>query len=553
MSRRSLRRKIVSALGTVMFGVVAGGGCANSTQTAAAAATGGLLAVGLGAQALTGSRLDVAVEMYAPTEDQRAAMQLDHRPAVLLSLDGLRGADGLADPTHVSAQDIVTISLALRREMPALAEQSDTLQEAVAALTKFDADRGSPPVQNVITALSGQRAPVEAALETWRNFERALRDNVTTLAAPETRDTLVGQLLALRVHLYRAAGRDAVNADYLDLLKARMFRALSEDAEAAAKAGAKLDLAATQGRLAALLDVRDDPEATGAERIARVLDAVRTAFALVPANSTGRRARVDALLKWFALSIDSAKLARLPSREAVVAALARSSALPAPTGTSESVPACEGDAAPIVVRTCSKAGYNSISLALNRITADVNLGPISNEIAQVLQAANRALGIISDPANAERWRPSAEAKVHAGPGNQNSIVYFENMGLPFVKSSTFDPTKFIVAQGLLYRQVFSAAVAAFGVPLPSTAGAAGGTDFQTSNVIATKARIRNAEKATAAARQKILETLKAAIDRQKGVKDAATDWASKGPAALKAAQDALLGAATQLESVGGAR
>ena len=64
-------------------------------------------------------------------------------------------------------------------------------------------------------------------------------------------------------------------------------------------------------------------------------------------------------------------------------------------------------------------------LWLSRATADYNTGPISNEVAQVLQAANRSLTIISEPGNADRWRLSANAKSRGGAGNQNSIIYFE--------------------------------------------------------------------------------------------------------------------------------
>ena len=123
------------------------------------------------------------------------------------------------------------------------------------------------------------------------------------------------------------------------------------------------------------------------------------------------------------------------------------------------------------------------------------------------------------------------------------------MALPVVKSSAFDPTKFVVAAGALYRQVFAASVAAFGAPLPATAGTPGGPDMQSSNIIATRARILNAEKVAAAARQKILDTLKMTIDQQAKVKSG--DWTKNQAAIVKAVQDAVQSAASQLEAVAG--
>jgi hypothetical protein len=73
--------------------------------------------------------------------------------------------------------------------------------------------------------------------------------------------------------------------------------------------------------------------------------------------------------------------------------------------------------------------------------------------------------------------------------------------------------------------------------------------MQSLNVIQTRARVRNAEKVGAAARQKILDALKVAIDAQKKVTPDA--WKKDNAAVIKLAQDALQGAASQLEATAG--
>src|SRR5262249_29017165 len=239
-----------------------------------------------------------------------------------------------------------------------------------------------------------------------------------------------------------------------------------------------------------------------AERIGTVLDAVRQLLVLGP---TSNYEIVNKRLSSLGISLNSQQLLALGSREAIVKALTPSTGDVASRYDFSRPKDCEIASTLIALPACSTVAYN---YTFSRATADYTSGPISNEVAQVLQAANRSLTIISDPGNADRWRLSANAKSRGGAGNQNSIIYFENMALPVVKNAAFDPTKFVVAAGALYRQVFAASVAAFRAPFPATAGTPGGPDMQSSNVIATRARILNAEKAAAAVRQKILDPLK---------------------------------------------
>ena len=80
--RRRTRATMWLVLGIVSLSAAALGGCATDPQTAAAVAAGGLLGLQFGAMALTGSTLEVQIDMYAPTPDQYAAMRVDHPFAI---------------------------------------------------------------------------------------------------------------------------------------------------------------------------------------------------------------------------------------------------------------------------------------------------------------------------------------------------------------------------------------------------------------------------------------------------------------------------------------
>jgi hypothetical protein len=529
-------------LGVSLLSAYGLAGCSTGAQTAAAATTGGLLGIQLGVLALISSKLEITVDMYAPTEEQRNAMRLGHPPALVKLINDQIGAD--ADPTqNPTPQSLVAVSVALRPIMATIEKHSAALERSIDQLRPQAAE-----YKNVIETLDNQRQMAVASVNAWKAFDLTLATSVLRVNEPSILRTLADQLSALRTRLLESARFGAVTNDYIDFMKGRMTEALIRDVNIASPKVQN----ATQLKdkiSAAIRDIKDDPAAAGPARIAAVLDGVRQALPSVPGNHTS----VDDMLSRFGFSLDSKRLLTLGSREAIMGALGSSSgaltAPPPPSGPSGAPTACAGASPVVVLPVCSYVGY-SYTFEFNRATADVNLGPISNEVTQVLQAAGRGLSVITDPANVDRWRlGAAYAKSDAGAGNHNSIIYFENMGLPIVKSSAFDPTKFVVAQGALYRQVFSAAVATFGAPLPGTAGAAGAPDFQRSNIIATKAKIRNAEKATAAARQKIFDAMKAVIDEQKKVKSG--NWSTNKAAIIKEAQDVLQGAASQLETTAG--
>ena len=72
-----------------------------------------------------------------------------------------------------------------------------------------------------------------------------------------------------------------------------------------------------------------------------------------------------------------------------------------------------------------------------------------------------AIPDITSPANASRWQKFSHASSEGTAGTHDAIIYLENLGLPILKSSAFDPTKFVVANGQIYRKAFSAMVKVF--------------------------------------------------------------------------------------------
>ncbi len=505
-------------------------GCATSAQTGAAAMAGGLLGTNVAILALTNSKLEVTVDMYGPTEEQRREMRLQHPTALMQSINDRRQAavDPVQNPT---AQNMMTVSVALRPVMGRIEKTIAPLDWSIKQLEQ--PAKISQNYKNVRDTMEGLNHAAVAEVKAWKDFDGTMNESMQRLDEPTILRTLAFKLSVLRESLIKSAGAHIVTTDYIDFLTTEISAALVLDLGAAKPpippdARSKIDI-----EIESKLKITDNPAATDPERIGIVLDAVRQLLGF-----TSNHEKTNDTLRFLGISLNIQKLLALGSEQAIVSALTPSISGPE---------VCEAAAAVIALPACSTVAY-SYTFGFSRATADYNSGPISNEVAQVLQAANRGLSIISDPVNANRWRLSANAKSRGGAGNQNSVIYFENIALPIVKSSAFDPTKFVVAEGALYRQVFAASVAAFGVPLPGTAGTPGAPDMQSSNIIVTKARILNAEKATAAAQKKILDALKATIDEQKKVASAK----SVTPALIAEAQGVLQGVATQLETVAGA-
>lgn len=155
-----------------------------------------------------------------------------------------------------------------------------------------------------------------------------------------------------------------------------------------------------------------------------------------------------------------------------------------------------------------------IDVTLDGFTTSLSLGPIENEVMQMI-TAHKAIEDITDPDNKGRWVPFSEAEAFSGAGDSTNVVYLENMATPVLKSSKFDPTQFIAAEGKLFKNAFNAVVGALGPNVPGTGGTgtSGGTGSTAiPNLQKIKADTEAAKNKLAKAREKVLAAMQAAID-----------------------------------------
>ena len=247
---------------------------------------------------------------------------------------------------------------------------------------------------------------------------------------------------------------------------------------------------------------------------------------------------VDMALLAFGLQLTAQELVRLQSKAEIFAVLSGSGSRLMRAGATGG---CVDSALLPEALNQARAEALDATFSYSRLSSDINLGPIRSEVMQVLMTGSKQFDILTSPDNEARWRLFSSAKSDGGAGNLDSVIYFENMGRPILKTSAFDPTKFIVAQGALYRQIFAATAGAFGAPTSS--GGANETAGNPTNVFTTKARLQSAKKTATAQQAKLLGVLKYAIDEQSKVNQATGDGA-------KEVRDALDKLAQQLEMAG---
>jgi hypothetical protein len=151
------------------------------------------------------------------------------------------------------------------------------------------------------------------------------------------------------------------------------------------------------------------------------------------------------------------------------------------------------------------------------INAGNNIGPLSEELTQVVLTKGPAIDAITKYENEANWRPFSHAISEGGTGNHDSVIYFENMGWPVLKSSRFNPSKFIEAFGKTYRLAFKAMAQAYGVPVSGESDKAGVSGLDS---VSSEFRRKQAEAKSQESRKKLLDALDALVktynDKVKG-------------------------------------
>jgi len=196
-------------------------------------------------------------------------------------------------------------------------------------------------------------------------------------------------------------------------------------------------------------------------------------------------------------------------------------------------------------------GVEQISKAIYQTTyaqfgIDFNTGPIRDEMMQVLLTGD-AIGHVLDEANSKYWSQFSLAHSYGGIGNHDALIYLESLGQPVLKSSAFDPTKFQVANGQMFRRAFGAVADIYGLPEERLVGAGDGpTPVGSVNLQAIRdARAEN-KKQAAETYERLLSSGDQVVDLAETLPNRAIDDQAKRAAALKAISTALEEAASEL-------
>lgn len=234
----------------------------------------------------------------------------------------------------------------------------------------------------------------------------------------------------------------------------------------------------------------------------------------------------------------------------------------------ESVKQVNQSYSPPIIRAESR---KAIELIYSATLKGFNLGPLTNEAMQQILAQSDMIDIITNPAYGDQgflgtglfksdyskhWVRLNGAKSKSHLGSHNAVVYLENIATPVLKSSEFNPTDFIVANGALYRRAFDAMVSAYGMPLPGQASE-GTSNLDSLNVFKIQERAAKAKHQSRKNKNAVLNMVKAAIEEQKLTKaaqkapDKPKEWSdpAQKAAAVKSAVDRLRGMASMLEAL----
>lgn len=171
-----------------------------------------------------------------------------------------------------------------------------------------------------------------------------------------------------------------------------------------------------------------------------------------------------------------------------------------------------------------------------KLPTDFNLGGIRNEVMQSLLTSRAAVDIVL-PQNQRCWQKYSHAWSEGRAGNHDAVIYFEHLGMPILKSAGFDPTKFVVASGQMFRKAFSAMSAVYGVLPPNSASGLPGTNQFSAYNLKGALESRQAQvKAAGDTQNQLISSVNKIVDSGK---DAVGEPDHAKAAATKALDDAI--------------
>jgi hypothetical protein len=529
----------------VLAAVAANGiGCATEAGTGAAVALGAILGTGFAAQAATKSELRVDVEVYDDRADVRAdptgrLFRLDRELSIRRSI-GEAGGGGAGGGNPAGCYDSLTAEPTpadlevIRRRLQPLIPQ---LESSAAALTQRAkemralGERVGPESKDILEKIqrdfAAQAAAAQEVIKEFRRFQDALGPGKEKGPRPDNAEAQAA-LCALRLAAARA-GRPLA-PETLELLRSQIGAALRG---AVLEAG---DSPARQAQLFARIDELENTPLVPVDDLPPLVLVIHRAR-VIASSLPGAAPRLAELFRGIGIDIRFDPGAPLTLG-----------------GTFNDLQSGGGGGAGGVLAASLSTALTARRIhaaTFSSLTSGVSLGPIANEVMQGVLSRGTELGLITAEENKKNWRLLNFARSDGAQGNHDTVIYLENLGTPLVKSSTFDPTKFVVAHGAIYRTFFNAAANAFGAPISADNPAAAAT-LPDVSVIGARARLREARQRGAGARGTVVSAMGSAIGVQDDVKaaaDAAGVWdAAKKQAALDAAQAALRDAAAALRA-----
>jgi hypothetical protein len=478
---------------------------AQDIDDAAATALAIFGGVGFLNQAITHSKLEVIVEVFHDSKVvNREAFTLD-RPAVASGLRGNRGSP----ISHPTTQRILAVERALKEPMKRLRSDLRAMenyrQNSIQAHRSFAA---STYLQKVDEYYALQGARTEGIVKAWdRYLDHIEPAKLDGKLAPQELETAAVLLSALQDAIERSA----------DPLSESIVKAIAEEFKAAIQTVRSMPVA----KFTAYDDaVKGVDSFTDPDRMwAMLLNGARELLlALTPAELTTVKSDVtDVLQDRFQLGITVEQLLAFNSQEHIFNELRQGRIeLRSPVAT-------------------ARAATSTVGRVFNAATSGQNIGPVGNEVLQVLLSGD-AMDIISDPHNDHLWHEVNRAKSSSGAGNHTAVIYLENLATPSLKSGEFDPSAFIRANAKLYKTAFLSTAAILGAPTAAADGAE--PDFSAYNLINIKRKARKAEREQEAILSTTIESVRQILS------------VYAAPPGGDAAKELLEGIATAIESVG---
>lgn len=464
---------------------------AQRTEETAAIGLGVAYGLPILTQLITRSEVECVVEKYADSDDGRGLpMRLDGWPAARRS--AIRRADPVTGPT---TPGMLAVQQSLRGGMKGVEQSKAAVDKSIEEIKANPSFGASDALNALVQDLKQQSDHAKSAMGLWTEFSNEL--NSAKLDGTISTNEL--EVLSVRLSSLRDALELLQVAKYsettLEYRRALLFSAYDQLARLDDPSEKKSEFEELAKPAIGAVD--------SVTQMAFLLDAARQLAQSIPDDTEGKNTLYDLVLEEFGLpGLKTARLLKSQSAEAIKLQL---------EGNSPVISAV----LPRDLDERSKAGLaamkqstSSAEVALggtyNSATSGHNLGPIKNEVMQVLLTEGDHMDRITDPKNAKYWREINSVRSSVGAGNHDVVIYLENMATPTLKSAAYDPSKFIEANAMLYQMTFDNVVSLLGTP-------AGSDDANPLNLISLKEKGLKLENAKRQAANTMLDSLRKVV------------------------------------------